>query len=165
MAAVYHRSGTSGEIPADQYQGNVLRAWADFAAAADQSPLFGLARGALGTHRAAYAAVLDCYFRSLPQDGHRLEADHEYFYSRVHALLRELAPPQERRVDRRLIARSLRDLRREGVSGGHKAELLRAVVRLSTSSDTALQAHDAYREYRSRVAPQFTDRSKERQLA
>lgn len=144
--------------PTDNYQGNVLRAWQDFASAAQESPMFALARSALGANRAAYAAIMDCYFRSLPADGDRLVADYEYFCERVRALLTELAPPAGRRMDRRMVAGALRDLRRQGKTGGRKAEFLRAVVRLSSSSDTALQAHDAYREYRARIAPQFIER-------
>ncbi len=154
MAAVFHRQDRALELPPDSYQGNVLKAWEDFVVAADESSLFAAARGPLGVHRAAYAAVLDCYFRSLPQDGNRLSADHEYFCDRVSALLRELAPPPGRAVNRRLLANLLRDLRRAGQDGTRRAELLRAVVKLSTSWETALQAHDAYREYHSRVAPQ-----------
>ncbi len=173
MTAVFHREADDGAVARtdsrdlswDLYEGNVLRAWEDFAVAAEESPLFGAARGPLGAHRAAYAAVLDCYFRSLPLDGRRLSADHEYFCDRVSALLRELAPPAGGGPNRRVLAGLLRQLRRRGQRGNRRAELLRAVVKLSTSWDTALAAHDAYREYHSRVAPQFADPDRAATLA
>lgn len=153
MTGVSNRE-RAADLP-EVYESVLLDGWQDFAQAALDNPIYPAAWRTLGLRRGAFAAILDCYFRSLPGDGRRLESDHEYFCSRVSSLTRHLTPVTGPSVGRLAIAKRMKALRRQSGQGSDLARLMLLVIRISSSWETALAAHDAYREFRNRVAPQL----------
>lgn len=140
-----------------EYESEREQAWSALAHEAHESQVFQIASNYLGRKRGAAAALLEGYLRSAPDaERARLERDPDYFVDRVENIVSGLAPVREfEHVLARRMAAFLRSARGRGDAGAREDyDLKRTAMRMTTRVDVALQAHDAYREFRCRVLPQ-----------
>lgn len=151
-------AGVMDEPMLREYESQREEAWLAFAQEARRSDVYRKARDYLGRRRAALAAMLETALRARPGDErHRLEADPEYFVARAEDLMEALRPPAPAGELARKMAAFLHGIQRQSKRDGDSESypLTRAAVRMTTAVDAAVDAHDAYREFRCRVLPQM----------